>query len=148
MKFNINKLEEIATPLPEETLRQMAYRRENRGWLLKSARIAVELHRLLRSKGMTQKELASQLGVSPAQVSKILKGTENLGLKTICKIEKAIGMELVTVPGQHAAQGAMTVETDVPVVVCQPSSYVGDTTFGNKKTMRKYYYQQKNYTIA
>jgi transcriptional regulator with XRE-family HTH domain len=37
------------------------------------------------------------LGVSPQQVNKILKGSENLTLDTIEKIELVLGIELITV---------------------------------------------------
>jgi len=142
MEFDINKLKEIATPLPEKTRQMMEYRRENRDWLLKSARIAVELHRLLRLKGMTQKQLAVLLDVSPTQVSKILKGTENLGLKTICKIEKVIGAELVSVPNSYDYQNNTDTQTYVPVMIIQSSPYCeSNTTFQSNKTASKDSYQ-------
>ena len=56
------------------------------------------------------------MGVTPAQVTKILSGKENLGLKTISKIENAIGHSLIEV----------TMEDNHPVVeyesrtVCRP----------------------------
>nr|WP_083188164.1 helix-turn-helix transcriptional regulator [Prosthecochloris sp. CIB 2401] len=51
----------------------------------------------LHEKSMTQKELAVSMGVSPQQVSKILKGTENLTLETISKLERALGVIILTV---------------------------------------------------
>jgi len=38
------------------------------------------------------------MGVSPQQISKILSGKENITLETICKIEEALGVELIEVP--------------------------------------------------
>jgi transcriptional regulator with XRE-family HTH domain len=55
----------------------------------------------LREKGMTQKDLAEKLNVSPQQVSKIVKGKENLTLETISKLEYVLGVELILTT--HAA---------------------------------------------
>jgi transcriptional regulator with XRE-family HTH domain len=47
---------------------------------------------------MSQKELAEKTGVSPQQVSKILKGNVNLTLDTSTRLEAALGIELLTIP--------------------------------------------------
>lgn len=47
---------------------------------------------------MTQSQLASKMGISPAMVTKLLSGKENLSLKTICGLEKALQIELLRVP--------------------------------------------------
>lgn len=47
---------------------------------------------------MTQSQLAEKLGISPAMVTKLLSGKENLSLKTICGIERVIQFELLKVP--------------------------------------------------
>ncbi|AXJ02550.1 helix-turn-helix protein [Cyclonatronum proteinivorum] len=72
-------------------------RKANRAWLRKSQEIALRILSVLREKGMQQKKLASMLGVSPQQVSKIVKGKENLTLETISKIEMALGAELINI---------------------------------------------------
>lgn len=78
-------------------LEEARYRRDNRDWLQKSRDIAILLQSYLRKKGMRQKELAERLGVSAQQVSKILKGKENLTLETISKLEMVLGMNIVEV---------------------------------------------------
>ncbi len=77
-------------------------RKANRAWLRKSQEIALRILSVLREKGMQQKELASMLGVSPQQVSKIVKGKENLTLETISKIEMALGAELINIAGKKS----------------------------------------------
>lgn len=52
-----------------------------------SQEIALAIHYYIRKAGLTQKELAEDLNVSPAYVAKLLKGGENLTLETICKIQ-------------------------------------------------------------
>jgi transcriptional regulator with XRE-family HTH domain len=49
------------------------------------------LNGLLTEKKMTQKELAKLMGVSPARVSKILEGQQNLTVKTLSQVLFALG---------------------------------------------------------
>jgi transcriptional regulator with XRE-family HTH domain len=47
---------------------------------------------MLESVGLTRKELASRLGVSPARVSQILSGAENLTLRSVAAVAWALGI--------------------------------------------------------
>ena len=49
----------------------------------------------LDAKGMTKAELADKLKVSRQRVNEIVKGRENLTLKTIVEIESALGIMLI-----------------------------------------------------
>jgi antitoxin component HigA of HigAB toxin-antitoxin module len=71
---------------------------ENQVWLDMSGRIAVKVLRYLRKEKITQKALAEQLGWSPQYLNKVLKGSENLTLETICKLQTATGLVLIEVP--------------------------------------------------
>ena len=77
--------------------KQVEYRRTNKDWLKKSAKIAIKVLRVLREKKITQVQLAELLAVSPQHINKILKGRENLTLETIGKLESALDIELVTI---------------------------------------------------
>ena len=92
------KIEEIAVDDKGSWLEKARYRRENRSWLRKSQRIAVRVLSVLNEKGMQQKELAEAMDVSPQQVSKIVKGKQNLTLETISKLESVLGVKLFEVP--------------------------------------------------
>ncbi len=70
---------------------------ENEAWLDKSAKIAFAVLSLLRERQMTKQELAERMGVKPQYVSRIVKGTENLTLETISKLEIALGASLMEV---------------------------------------------------
>lgn len=97
MAFDLKKLQAVAKPESANELQKARQREANREWMEKSALIALTIERILRVKGINKKELAEMIDVSPAQISKILSGKENLGLKTICKIEKALHLSLVNV---------------------------------------------------
>lgn len=107
MKFNVEKLKQMSRPMTEEEKKDIEFRRKNCEWLAISERLALKLRRILRAEGISQNELAARMEVTPAQVTKILSGKENLGLKTISKIEKAIGQSLIEV----------TVESSQPTAV-------------------------------
>ena len=98
MAFNLNRLKEVAKQASEKEREVATFRDENRDWLLKSSLIALEIHRYLRLNGMTQSQLAVKLGISPAMVTKLLSGKENLSLKTICGLERVIQFELLNIP--------------------------------------------------
>lgn len=69
----------------------------DKSWLKHSRRIALKLNFFLRDKKLKQKDLAELLNVSPQQVSKIIKGRENLTLETISKIENVLKIELLKI---------------------------------------------------
>ena len=116
MKFNVEKLKQMSRPMTEEEKKDIDFRRENREWLAISERLALKLRRILRTEGISQNELAARMEVTPAQVTKILSGKENLGLKTISKIEKAIGQNLIEV----AAEDVQPVVEFENRTVCRP----------------------------
>ena len=91
----IDKLETIVSEEKSDWPEKAKYRADNRDWLKKSQAIAIKVNGLIRDKGISQKELAQLLKVSPQQVSKILKGQENLTLETISKLENALETTLI-----------------------------------------------------
>lgn len=97
MAINTERLQELAKPRNERAQRRFQEWSENRAWLTYSQDIALTLHYYMREKGMTQRELAGKMGVSPAYVVKLLKGGENLTLETICKLQDALGENLMNI---------------------------------------------------
>lgn len=75
------------------------FRKLNRKWLDYSSQIARRImSEIIHDKDNSQKKLAEALEVSPQMVSKIIKGQENLTLKSIAKISDVLGIELITFP--------------------------------------------------
>jgi transcriptional regulator with XRE-family HTH domain len=74
------------------------FRRENK-WLAYSSEIALRILAAIEDKkDFSQSKLAELLGVSPQQISKIVKGKENLTLETIYNISRALDAELISFP--------------------------------------------------
>lgn len=84
------------------------YRKANRDWLNKSGEIALRVLRELKTMGITQREFAERINVTPQYVSNLLKGEENLSLETICKLENALGISLIAI-----SSDCITVKMDV-----------------------------------
>lgn len=82
-------------------IKAAAWRQENDYWLDISSDIALEVLANLRKTGMTQREFAELMGCSPQYVGKILKGSENLTLQTICKMQKVLQIKLIETPFSH-----------------------------------------------
>ena len=79
------------------------WRRENRRWLRYSGFIALTVMHRLEELKMSQKELAEKMNCSPQYVSKLLKGSENLTLDTISKLEECLDLDLVRGALTHVA---------------------------------------------
>lgn len=65
-----------------------------------SFEIADRIYEILLKKNLTQRDLATLLGKSEAEISKWLRGTHNFTTKTIAKIEIALGEPIIKVNGQ------------------------------------------------
>lgn len=89
------KLLKIASDRPSSWKEEARYRRENKGWLKKSAMIALKVLGALKAQGLTQKDLAEKMNISLQQINKIVAGRENLTLETITNLEKALGIMII-----------------------------------------------------
>jgi len=74
------------------------YRSKNK-WLTYSSKIARRILAAIDANPeLNQAKLASLLNVSPQQISKIVKGKENLTLETIYNLSQALSVELISFP--------------------------------------------------
>lgn len=89
------KLSSLASDQPSDWKAKAKYRRANREWLKKSAAIAVQVLNALKAQQLSQKDLAERLDISPQQISKIVKGQENLTLETISNLEIALDIQII-----------------------------------------------------
>lgn len=92
-----NKLEALVYKTPSKWIEESNKRFEDKEGLRYSQQVAVRILRTLREKKLSQKNLADLLEVSPQTVNKWVKGSENIGLFTIGRIDKALGIKLMHV---------------------------------------------------
>jgi transcriptional regulator with XRE-family HTH domain len=89
-KFNIKA--------PSKWLIKAKFREENQ-WLRYSSKIAGRILAAIEDDNeLTQVYLAEKIGVKPQQIHKIVKGQQNLTLKTIHKLAEALKTELISFP--------------------------------------------------
>jgi len=119
------KLAKIAIP-DTSWLKKAKWRKENREWLMWSARIAVKILFALDEKKMTKADLARKMNVSPQRITTILKGQENFTLDTITKIEKVLGIDLQSIPKTFKTEQVKL--TEMPVKDSTPTKVVIDTS--------------------
>ncbi len=96
------KIDKVVSRQPSRWMEKALWDEANEAWLDRSANIALRILGTLQNRSISQKELAEKIGVSPQQVSKILRGNENLTLETIAKLEAALGVVLFVIPESAA----------------------------------------------
>jgi len=72
-------------------------RQVNNDEILARQKIAFRILRTLRQTNTSQKQLAEMLAVSPQQVNKWVKGSENFSIGTIMKIQQALNIILIEI---------------------------------------------------
>jgi len=100
MKTNIpaeNKLKKLASKEKSNWAKKAQWRIDNESWLATSNIVALHLLSYKRHNNITTNELSKRLNISVEKLKLILKGNENLTLKTIAKIEKEINFKLLYV---------------------------------------------------
>lgn len=96
MNSIVQKLSEHKSATPSKWREEAEFRVANKSWLHYSQHIAMMMLDKMEELHITQKLLAERMGCSQQYVSKILKGRENLSIETLCKIEDALQIPLLT----------------------------------------------------
>lgn len=134
MGFNLDKLAAIAKPRSEDARIRAALRQKNNEWLRISQEIALCIHYYIRKEKMSQKCFADKLGVSEAYIGKLLKGRENLTLESICRIQQALGVELISISRPYEYSQIVTFQR-----IHETNNYVTSSTYAGIKSPVKEY---------
>ena len=92
---SIDFLENHQSETPSKWRDEAEWRRANKAWLRHSQHIAVSVLSYMKQEKITQSAMAERLNCTQQYVSKILRGTENMSLETITKLELTIGKQLI-----------------------------------------------------
>lgn len=111
----------VPVEMPEflESIETMS--EDSRIFVDKSLEIAEQIFQLMEQKGMKQKDLADKLGKSEAEVSKWLTGMHNYTLRSLSKLEAALGSAVICTPKQTYSY--------------VPSTAISITTFEQKEDL-------------
>lgn len=112
---------------------------ENHSWLEKSRKVAIAILQKMDELNISQKELATKMGVTPQYICKALKGTENLSLNTIDNFEKALDTKLIFIREQATQQLQISTKWELPEM-----SYIGSFTSVNNRFYNKNRYSSRN----
>jgi transcriptional regulator with XRE-family HTH domain len=92
---NKDKFLKLVSGDENKTLENIKWRNANRLWLRASQEIAIKVLIRLKELGWSQAFLAEKMEVSPQQISKIVKGKENLTISTIVKLQEILDLALL-----------------------------------------------------
>ena len=79
----------IAQKMQEETPKEV------RIFVRQYTDIVIRINELLSAKGYTQKDLADKMNKKPSEINKWLKGSHNLTLRTLAKLEAELGEPII-----------------------------------------------------
>ena len=88
------------------------WRRKNEKWLKYARVITMKTMQAMDKQSVTQSLLAERMGCSQQYVSNLLKGSSNMTLETISRIETALDIDLIgsalggLVDGYNSAEGS------------------------------------------
>ena len=71
------------------------WRRDNEFWLTYSRHITLKVLRGMDEQSVTQSELARRMGCTQQYVSNLLKGSSNMTLETIARLEIALNLDIL-----------------------------------------------------
>ena len=95
MGRTIDFLETNQSSTPSRWRENAEWRRNNEYWLKYSRYITLQVLRAMDTQSVTQVELAKRMGCTQQYVSNLLKGSSNMTLETIARLETALGIDLV-----------------------------------------------------
>lgn len=91
----ISNLKRHQSENPSKWRENAEWRIANKDWLRYSQHIAMMMLDKMEELGITQKSVAERMGCSQQYISRVLKGTENLSIETISKIENALNLSIL-----------------------------------------------------
>ena len=95
MSRAIEFLEAHQSSKPSHWRQDAQWRRDNEYWLKYSRYITIQVLRAMEEQSVTQIELAKRMGCTQQYVSNLLKGSSNMTLETIARLEKALGIDIL-----------------------------------------------------
>lgn len=71
------------------------WRKDNEFWLTYARHITMQVLHGMEEQSITQVELSRRMGCTQQYVSNLLKGSSNMTLETIARLEKALDLDLL-----------------------------------------------------
>ena len=136
----IERFEKLVTDENSGWLQKALWRKANKRWLNQSRQVALNVLETLDTKNWSQKRLAQEMGVSSQQVSKSLKGQQNLTFETVAKLENALGIRLMEIVTERSTTKVKSsVKISSPIITeaysVREITHTSSFRFTGKKSM-------------
>ena len=95
MSKAIEFLESHRSGNPSHWRADAQWRKDNEFWLTYSRQITLQVLRGMDKQSVTQAELARRMGCTQQYVSNLLKGSSNMTLETIARLESALNLDIL-----------------------------------------------------
>jgi len=76
------------------------WRKDNAHWLKYARQITLHVLQAMDDQSVTQQELARRMGCSQQYISNLLKGSQNMTLETLARLESALHIHILALPGE------------------------------------------------
>lgn len=139
---NIEKFTALVSSEKTNTIAKNRDRIKNRAMLRESQNIALKVLDRLDELHWTQKKLAQELGVSPQQVTKIVKGQENLTLETQIKLQDILDIPILASyfeKNKEKSTSNVAITTTAKYLAPKMKSSSGATILSAKKEFKMEY---------
>lgn len=93
----ISNLKKHQSSTESEWQKNVEWRMKNKSWLCHSQHIAMMMLDKMEELNISQKQVSELLGCTRQYISKVLKGQENLSLKTMTKIEQCLKIQIFNI---------------------------------------------------
>jgi ribosome-binding protein aMBF1 (putative translation factor) len=95
MNKTVEYLSSHQSDTPSHWKENAQWRRDNADWLGYAQFITLLVMKSMDEQGVTQKQLAERIGCTQQYVSNLLKGSTNMTLETIARLEKALNIDIL-----------------------------------------------------
>ena len=95
MSKAIEFLEAHESSIPSNWREEASWRKDNSYWLKYARHITLQVLQAMEEQSVTQVQLAERMGCSQQYVSNLLKGSSNMTLETIAKLELALNIDIL-----------------------------------------------------
>jgi len=133
----MNNLNKLISKTPSNWRNKAEKRISEKDWKKNSRAVAITVLSQLREKNLTQTDLANLIGVSRQQISKIVKGQENLTFETVGKLEKALDITIMKIANKSTNENVTKIS--LPTIKVEPRIFlsVNKTEFLQQRTHTK-----------
>ena len=122
MSKAIEFLKSHESPVPSRWREDATWRRENEFWLKYARHITLQVLQAMEEQSVTQAQLAQLMGCSQQYVSNLLKGSSNMTLETIARLELALNLDILKSAFGYMREYEVPRSSERLLCACEPDA--------------------------